>query len=707
MKRLLVIDDEPGHRLMVRAVMEDSGWSVEEAGSGEEGLELLAQDRVNVVLLDMRMPGMDGQETLARIQDMYPGLPVVMLTAFGTVGSAVVAMKKGAFDYLTKPADNEELTAVLEKAWDFGRLMEENENLRRRLSDDDPTAPIVGASQAMCRVRDFIRQAGPSEATILIMGESGTGKELVAQALHDASNRAAQPLVKVNCAALPGHLLESELFGYMKGAFTGAVRDKPGRFQLARGGTLFLDEIGELPLELQSKLLRALQERVVEPLGAVRPVPVDVRIIAATNRDLKRAVEAGEFREDLFFRLNVLEVVSPPLRDRLEDLPMLAGRLLERLCRKNKKGIRSVNPEFLDAEGHPQREPGISRRADALCLARQRARTGKRAGAVSDSQPFGYAGPRIAALAGAGGPSRKVAGPNGPAREAREAGQVRTVRQAGPCRQAGQAGHGGRAARRCGLARRGRCSHGRGVRRRGRAGGLPRLAGRRGTRCPAARAGSAHPAIQAEEVRVDPARHVARQGGSMNRLRGISVLVALVVAATLVAGCSGKSMQASQLLEQGRYAEAATAYAQVAAEDPSDWQAGVRHGYALYRKGDHAAAQAVLAPLMNDWRAAQYARFWAGIAAIAARDGDAARAAWSGWTTDRFEVLRVVRPRVELLRADELALGPQSADLYAREAAQANALEEMKRSRDMFRRGMDRGDVPDPALPPTPVEYLP
>ncbi len=349
MKRLLVIDDEPGHRLMVRAVMEDSGWTVEEAGSGEEGLEHLAQDRVNVVLLDMRMPGMDGQETLARIQEMYPGLPVVMLTAFGTVGSAVVAMKKGAFDYLTKPADNEELTAVLEKAWDFGRLMEENENLRRRLGNDDPTAPIVGASQAMCRVRDFIRQAGPSEATILVMGESGTGKELIAQGLHDVSNRADQPLVKVNCAALPGHLLESELFGYMKGAFTGAVRDKPGRFQLARGGTLFLDEIGELPLELQSKLLRALQERVVEPLGAVRPVPVDVRIIAATNRDLKRAVEAGEFREDLFFRLNVLEVVSPPLRDRLEDLPMLAGRLLERLCRKNKKGIRSVSPEFLDA----------------------------------------------------------------------------------------------------------------------------------------------------------------------------------------------------------------------------------------------------------------------------------------------------------------------------------------------------------------------
>ncbi|MDR3044316.1 MAG: tetratricopeptide repeat protein [Desulfovibrio sp.] len=193
----------------------------------------------------------------------------------------------------------------------------------------------------------------------------------------------------------------------------------------------------------------------------------------------------------------------------------------------------------------------------------------------------------------------------------------------------------------------------------------------------------------------------------MNRLRGVSFLGALVVAAATMAGCSGASMRASSLLEQGRYAEAATAYAQVATEDPSDWRAGVRHGYALYRQGDYVAARAVLAPLMDDWRSAEYARFWAGIAAIAARDGDAARAAWSGWSTDRTEVLRAVRPRVDLLRGDELALGPQAADLYAREAAQANALEEMKRSRDMFRRGMDRGDVPDPALPPSPVEYLP
>ncbi|WMW65803.1 tetratricopeptide repeat protein [Nitratidesulfovibrio liaohensis] len=193
----------------------------------------------------------------------------------------------------------------------------------------------------------------------------------------------------------------------------------------------------------------------------------------------------------------------------------------------------------------------------------------------------------------------------------------------------------------------------------------------------------------------------------MNRVRGVSFLVALVVAAATMAGCSGASMRASSLLEQGRYAEAATAYARVTAENPSDWRAGVRHGYALYRQGDYAGARAVLVPLTEDWRSAEYARFWAGIAAIAARDGDAARTAWSGWSTDRFEVLRVVRPRVDLLRSDELALGPQSADIYAREAAQANALEEMKRSRDMFRRGMDKGDVPDPALPPSPVEYLP
>ncbi|MBG0777395.1 MAG: sigma-54-dependent Fis family transcriptional regulator [Desulfovibrionaceae bacterium] len=349
MKRLLVIDDEPGHRLMVRAVMEDQGWQVFEAGDGAAGVEFLEREDVDVVLLDMRMPRMDGREALERIQRMDPELPVIMLTAFGTVGTAVEAMKHGAFDYLTKPADNEELAAVLEKAHEYGRLLRENESLKRRLESVGEGGPrIVGASPAMRQLSEFIAQAGPSEATVLIMGESGTGKELVAEGLHHASIRAAKPLIKVNCAALPTNLLESELFGYVKGAFTGAVKDKPGRFQLAQGGTLFLDEIGDMAPELQVKLLRALQERVVEPLGGVRPVEVDVRILAATNRDLKASVREGNFREDLYYRLNVLEVVIPPLRKRLEDLPLLVSHLLDKLARKNRKNVRSVSPAFLD-----------------------------------------------------------------------------------------------------------------------------------------------------------------------------------------------------------------------------------------------------------------------------------------------------------------------------------------------------------------------
>lgn len=349
-KRLLVIDDEAGHRMMVRAVTEDAGWSVFEAGSGEDGLAFLTTDYAHVVLLDMRMPGMDGHETLARIHETLPHLPVIMLTAFGTVGSAVEAMKNGAFDYLSKPADNEELTAVLEKAWEYSRLLSENENLKRQL-EDSTQRRIVGNSPCMLRVLDFIHQAGPSEATVLIMGESGSGKELIAEALHEASSRADKQLIKVNCAALPGQLLESELFGYTKGAFTGAVRDKPGRFQLAHGGTLFLDEIGEMPIDLQAKLLRALQERIVEPLGSVRPVPVDVRIIAATNRNLSEGIQQGEFREDLYFRLNVLEVLCPPLRQRLDDIPLLVSRLLDKLSRKNRKNFRCVTPDFLETLG--------------------------------------------------------------------------------------------------------------------------------------------------------------------------------------------------------------------------------------------------------------------------------------------------------------------------------------------------------------------
>ncbi len=374
MKRVLVVDDDPGHRLMLRAVLESAGWEVDEAESPLEAFAALEHAIYQGMILDMRMPGMDGLSALRQIQLRWPDMPVVMLTAFGTVGSAVQAMKRGAFDFLTKPADNDQLIAVMEKALHFSQLIEENKNLRRRLDgEEDPVAAIVGISPAMQRVRDFILQAGPSEATVLIMGESGTGKELIAQALHAVSPRRAKPLIRINCAALPSQLLESELFGYQKGAFTGALRDKPGRFQMAYGGSIFLDEIGDMPVELQAKLLRTLQERIIEPLGALKPVPIDVRLIAATNHDLRKAVEVGAFREDLYFRLNVLEIVPPPLRERAEDLPVLISRLLEKLSRKNRREVKGVSAQFLDVlmryswPGNVRELENVLERALVLC----------------------------------------------------------------------------------------------------------------------------------------------------------------------------------------------------------------------------------------------------------------------------------------------------------------------------------------------------
>ena len=343
-RTVLVVDDEPGHRLMVRAVLEDIGWKVADAPTGEAALAMLDAVQPHVALVDMKMPGMDGVTLMRELHARIPELPVVLLTAFGSVGSAVEAMRQGAFNYLTKPADNDELGAILEKSYEYRRLIDENTRLR---SPQDEA--IVGSSPNITRVRELIEQAGPSEATVLILGESGTGKELVADGLHRASTRARKPLIKVNCAALPADLLESELFGYVKGAFTGAIKDKPGRFQLAAGGTLFLDEIGDMPPHLQAKLLRALQEKVVEPLGAVKAVETDVRILAATNRDLRTDVATGRFREDLFYRLAVLEIAIPPLRERLVDLPLLAGHLLRKLGKKNNKEIRAVSPAFLDA----------------------------------------------------------------------------------------------------------------------------------------------------------------------------------------------------------------------------------------------------------------------------------------------------------------------------------------------------------------------
>ncbi|MDQ7831929.1 MAG: sigma-54 dependent transcriptional regulator [Desulfovibrionaceae bacterium] len=353
LKRALVVDDEPGHRLMVRAVLSDAGWLVDEAASAELALERLRRAKSgalpDVILLDMRLPGMDGMEALeciTRLDTSGEPVPVVLLTAYGSVGSAVSAMKRGAFDYLTKPADNEELLAVMDKARDYGRLLRENKSLRQRMGPGG--ARLIGESPSMRALKELISQVGPSEATVLILGESGTGKELAAEALHEASPRAAKPLIRVNCAALPGELLESELFGHVKGAFTGALRDKPGRFVLADGGTLFLDEIGEMPPNLQAKLLRVLQDGIVEPVGGVSPIQVDTRIITATNRDLAAEAKSGRFREDLYYRLNVLEMRMPPLRERLDDLPLLVGFLLRKLGEKNRKVVRGVSPAFLE-----------------------------------------------------------------------------------------------------------------------------------------------------------------------------------------------------------------------------------------------------------------------------------------------------------------------------------------------------------------------
>jgi two-component system NtrC family response regulator len=371
---VLVIDDEPAHRLMVRVVLGDAGFKVLEADNGSSGLATLRAKAVDVVLLDMRMPGMSGLDVLQKMHEEGIATPVIMLTAFGNVSSAVESMKIGAWDYLTKPTDNDELLAVVKKAAEHVRLTRENRDLKKQIGQLRETR-IIGNSQEIRKVVELIEQVGPSEANVLILGESGTGKELVAQQLHEQSTRCKGPLVKVNCAALPENLLESELFGYVRGAFTGAAQDKPGRFQLAGGGTLFLDEIGELPLTLQAKILRALQERIVEPLGGVTPVSIDVRFIAATNRDLPAMIAAGTFREDLYYRLNVLEIRIPPLRERSEDIPLLVDYLLDKLGRKNNRPVRTVSREFLDAlgrhewRGNVRELENILERALILCRA--------------------------------------------------------------------------------------------------------------------------------------------------------------------------------------------------------------------------------------------------------------------------------------------------------------------------------------------------
>lgn len=325
---LLIVDDDTEFRGTVSRRFLRRGFRVHEASSAEEALGLVERRRFDVALVDMVMPGMNGLELLKRIHSLLPDCEVVLLTGQGTVETAVEAMKNGAYDYLTKPFPLAELEILIQKAGERSQLGKENRQLKAALQRIQPSGEIVGRSPAMQEVFRIIERAGPSDKAILIEGESGTGKELVARALHRAGPRADKPLVTINCAALPEPLLESELFGHEKGSFTGAIGAKPGLFEVADGGTMFIDEIGEMPGALQAKLLRVLEDGSLRRVGSVRECRVNVRLLAATNRDMQAQVQAGKFREDLFYRINVMSLKLPPLRERTGDVPLLVERFL-------------------------------------------------------------------------------------------------------------------------------------------------------------------------------------------------------------------------------------------------------------------------------------------------------------------------------------------------------------------------------------------
>jgi two-component system NtrC family response regulator len=347
METILIVDDEKNYLLVLSAVLEEEGYEVLTTASSLEALEILKASDVDLVLTDMKMPGMDGIELLEQIKTRDPELPVIMMTAHGTVDKAVEAMQKGAYSYILKPFDNERLTLYVQKAITTYKVVKENRRLRSAVESQYQFGNIIGKSKAMRDVFEIIHKVAPSNATVLIEGESGTGKELVAKSIHFNSPRRDNPFVAVNCSALAESLLESELFGHERGAFTGAVSSKKGRFELAHGGTLFLDEIGELSANLQVKLLRVLQEKSFERVGGVRSIAVDIRVIAATNKDLGLEMRAGRFREDLFYRLNVVHIGIPPLRERQEDIRLLVNHFLQKYAaeRKSAVPIRGVAQE--------------------------------------------------------------------------------------------------------------------------------------------------------------------------------------------------------------------------------------------------------------------------------------------------------------------------------------------------------------------------
>jgi DNA-binding NtrC family response regulator len=344
---ILVVDDDREMRELVRDILQPRGHRITLASDGREALKCLADTEVNVVLSDLRMKGIQGLELLTEIKRSHPAVNVILMTAFGSVETAIEAMKQGATDYLMKPVKNEELIRVVERAMREAMLREEVERLRREVHREYSFHHILGKSKPMRDVFDLIRRVADSPTNLLITGESGTGKELVAKAIHYNSSRREAPFIPVNCAAIPEPLLESELFGHVKGAFTDAKNDKRGLFEEANAGTLFLDEISELPLLLQAKLLRAIQEREIRRVGATRSIAIDVRIIAATNLNLAEETKAKRFREDLYYRLNVIEIRLPPLRERREDIPLLVDAFLKRSREANRKPVQGITESAL------------------------------------------------------------------------------------------------------------------------------------------------------------------------------------------------------------------------------------------------------------------------------------------------------------------------------------------------------------------------
>ena len=340
-QKILIVEDEEKLRRVVELQLRSSGFEVEQAGTVEQGLKLI--DGVDLILSDLRLPGKDGIEFLRLIRQQNSHVPVVLMTAFGTVENAVEAMKIGATDFLLKPFSLDHLIAVVNKALELGKLRDENRQLRQELGQRFQLDNIIGRSQAMQEIFATVMRVAPTRATVLLAGESGVGKDRIARAIHQHSPRKDKPFVKINCTAIPENLMESELFGYEKGAFTGANQSKPGKFEQADTGTVFLDEIGDVPPAIQVKLLRILQEREFERLGSNKTMKIDVRIVAATNVDLRAALEQGTFREDLYYRLNVVPLNIPPLRDRKEDIPVLAEFFVEKLGRELESPVRTIS----------------------------------------------------------------------------------------------------------------------------------------------------------------------------------------------------------------------------------------------------------------------------------------------------------------------------------------------------------------------------